>query len=177
MVDTLKLPIASNQVQFSLVDTRPLRAMAPACAARGVQLLTYGTLLGGLLTDAWLGKGEPAKAALTTPSLGKYMNMIKHWGGWALFQQLLQVARRVADRHAGASIATVGIAWVLRQQAVGGVIVGLRAGLSEHSAENRHALALAQALTEADLAELLAASRAGRDLMTVIGDCGDEYRG
>ena len=102
--------------------------------------------------------------------------MVQQWGGWALFQALLAAARGVADRHAGASVATVAIAWVLRQQAVGGVIVGLRAGLSEHSAENARAVALAEALTAADLAELLAASRAGRDLMQVIGDCGDEYR-
>ena len=65
---------------------------------------------------------------------------------------------------------------MLRQPAVGGVIVGLRAGLSEHSADNRQAVALAAALSEADLAELGAASRAGKDLMAVIGDCGDEYR-
>ena len=177
MTDTLQLPIVSNQVQFSLVDARPLARMAPACEARGVKLLTYGTLLGGLLTDAWLGRPAPAKQALDTPSKGKYFNMIQQWGGWGLFQALLAAARSVADRHAGASIATVAIAWVLRQQAVGGVIVGLRAGLSEHSAENARAVALAEALTAADLAQLLAASRAGRDLLAVIGDCGDEYRG
>lgn len=75
MCDQLKLPIASNQVQFSLVDSRPLARMAPACEARGVKLLTYGTLLGGLLTDKYLGKPEPTKAQLTTPSLGKYYNV------------------------------------------------------------------------------------------------------
>jgi aryl-alcohol dehydrogenase-like predicted oxidoreductase len=176
MTETLGLPIASNQVQFSLVDARPLARIAPECAKRGVRLLTYGTLLGGLLTDAWLAKPAPTKAQLATPSLGKYSRMIEAWGGWGLFQALLAAARRVADRHAGASIATVAIAWVLRQPAVGGVIVGLRAGLSEHSAENRQAVALAAALSEADLAELGAASRAGKDLMAVIGDCGDEYR-
>lgn len=41
------MPIASNQVQFSVVDTRPLAKMAPLCAAHGVHLLTYGTLMGG----------------------------------------------------------------------------------------------------------------------------------
>jgi aryl-alcohol dehydrogenase-like predicted oxidoreductase len=176
MVDELKLPIASNQVQFSLVDARPLARMAPACAARGVKLLTYGTLLGGLLTDAWLARPAPTKAQLSTPSLGKYFRMVEAWGGWVLFQGLLRACRAVADRHSGASVATVAIAWVLRQPAVGGVIVGLRAGLSEHSAENGRALALAAALSEADLAELGAASRAGRDLLAQIGDCGDEYR-
>ena len=75
MVDELKLPIASNQVQFSLVDSRPLARMAPACEARGVKLLTYGTLLGGLLSDKYLGMPEPTKTQLSTPSLGKYYNV------------------------------------------------------------------------------------------------------
>lgn len=52
------IPIASNQVQFSVIDMRPAARMAPLCAARGVKLLTYGTLGGGLITDAWLGRPE-----------------------------------------------------------------------------------------------------------------------
>ena len=93
MTDTLKIPIATNQVQFSLVDTRPLASMAPACASRGVKLLCYGVLLGGLLTDKWLGKPEPTRAALTTPSLGKYFRMVQAWGNWELFQELLAACR------------------------------------------------------------------------------------
>lgn len=105
--------------------------------------------------------------------------MIRHWGGWPLFQTLLTTCRAVADRHptTNATIATVAIGWVLRQKAVGGVIVGLRAGLSEHSGENSRALALAEQLTDVDLAELTGASKRGRDLLAVLGDCGDEYRG
>jgi aryl-alcohol dehydrogenase-like predicted oxidoreductase len=176
MVDELKIPIASNQVQYSLVDTRPRDRMAAACQARGVKLLCYGTLLGGLLTDRYLGKAEPqGRAELSTPSLGKYYNMVRHWGGWGLFQELLRACRSVADRH-GASIATVALAWVLRQEAVAGVIVGLRAGLSEHAAENRAACALSEKLTPADLAEIAAVQAKGRDLLGHIGDCGDEYR-
>jgi len=173
MVDELKVPIASNQVQFSLVDQRPLRAMAPACAARGVQLVCYGTLLGGLLAPAWVGRKEPTPAELPTPSQRKYFNMIKAWGGWALFQELLGAAQRVGARH-GVSCSVVGLAWVLAQPAVAGCIVGLRAGLSEHAEENDAALKVA--LSAADLAELAAVTAKGADLFARIGDCGDEYR-
>lgn len=169
------IPIVSNQVQFSLLDTRPARAMAPLCAARGVALLTYGTLMGGMLTDAWLGVPEPrSRAALPTPSLGKYFNMVKAWGSWDLFQELLRAARAVADRH-GVDIAHVAIKWVLDQPAVGGVIVGLRAGLSEHADDNARAFGVV--LTDEDRAQLAAVQARGRDLMAAIGDCGDEYRG
>jgi aryl-alcohol dehydrogenase-like predicted oxidoreductase len=174
MVDELRLPIAANQVQFSLVDQRPLRAMAPACAARGVQLLCYGTLLGGLLSDAWLGKPAPTPAELPTPSQRKYYNMLRAWGSWALFQELLAATKAVGSRH-GVSVAVVGLAWVLAQPAVAGCIVGLRAGLSEHNEEN--AAALRVALTAADFAQLAAVTAKGADLFSKIGDCGDEYRG
>ena len=173
MTDELRLPIASNQVQFSLVDQRPLRAMAPACAARGVQLLCYGSLLGGLLSDQWRRKPEPTKAQLITPSLGKYMQMVRAWGGWGLFQELLEAAAAVGARH-GCSVSAVAVAWVLAQPAVGGVIVGLRAGLSSHEADNERALALK--LDAADMAALAAVCAKSQDLFARIGDCGAEYR-
>jgi len=186
------IPIASNQVQFSVVDSRPLRAMAPYCDAHGVKLLTYGTLMGGLLSDAWLGRPAPSRAELATPSLGKYYTVLQQWGSWALFQEMLRALRGIADRHsAGAAggvggaggepsaaarftVANVAVAWVLAQPAVGSVIVGVRAGLSEHADENARALGLA--LTERDLADVAAVQAKGADLLSVIGDCGDEYR-
>jgi aryl-alcohol dehydrogenase-like predicted oxidoreductase len=163
-------------VQFSVVDMRPAAAMAPLCASAGVQLLTYGTLLGGLLSEKWLGAPEPrSRADLPTPSLGKYYNMIRAWGGWPLFQDMLKALRDVGARHGGASIAVVGVRYILDQPAVGGVIVGLRAGLSEHTADLSRALTLT--LTDADRATIAAVQARSRDLLTAIGDCGDEYRG
>ena len=167
----LGVPIVSNQVQFSLVDTRPAARMATVCVAHDVQLLTYGTLCGGLLSDKFLRKPEPRREDNLTPSQGKYLRMIQAWGGWALFQKLLIACREVADAHAPASIANVAVAWVLAQPAVGGVIVGLRAGLSEHHEDNQRALSLV--LTPGDLSRLAAVQKQGRDLMAVIGDCGD----
>ncbi|HVC52424.1 MAG TPA: aldo/keto reductase, partial [Stellaceae bacterium] len=81
--------IVSNQVQYSLVDRRPAAGMAAFCEAHGVALLTYGTLLGGLLSEAWLGRREPGHADLVTMSQQKYKQMIDTWGGWTLFQELL----------------------------------------------------------------------------------------
>lgn len=167
------LPVVSNQVQFSVIDSRPARQMGPYCAAHGVQLLAYGTLLGGLLSEAWLGRPEPTKVDVITTSQRKYLNTIHAWGSWADFQGMLATLKRIADAH-GVSIPVVGLRWVLDQSAVAGVIVGLRAGIAEHSAENERAFALE--LTDEDRAAIAAAQGKGRDLMAVIGDCGDEYR-
>lgn len=42
----------------------------------------------------------------------QYYNMIRKWGGWPLFQDLLSVTKSVADKH-GVSIPNVGVRWVL----------------------------------------------------------------
>ena len=165
--------VVSNQVQYSLVDRRPAARMAAWCAEHGVSLLAYGTLLGGLLSDRYLGRPEPGRGELVTASLGKYKQMIDAWGGWALFQELLAALRRIADRH-NVSIANIGTRCVLDQPAVAGVIVGARLGLAEHIADNARPFDVA--LDAADLAEIEPVLAKSRDLMTVIGDCGDEYR-
>ncbi|KAI0319410.1 Aldo/keto reductase [Amylostereum chailletii] len=118
--------IVTNQVQFSLIDTRPLHGMADVCTKHKVKLLTYGTLCGGFLADAWLDKPEPDPySGALTPSQRKYLDMIlKVWGDWRLFQTLLATLRAIADRHDGASVANVATRWVLDHPFVGAVLVG-----------------------------------------------------
>jgi aryl-alcohol dehydrogenase-like predicted oxidoreductase len=165
--------IVSNQVQYSLVDRRPEARMALWCAEHGVSLLGYGTLLGGLLSEAWLGRPEPGRAELNTASLQKYKRMIDAWGGWGLFQELLAMLKRIADKR-GASIASIGTRYVLDRPAVAGVIVGARLGVAEHIADNARTFDVT--FDSDDLAALEPILAKGRDLMRVIGDCGDEYR-
>lgn len=50
--------------------------------------------------------------------------ILKAWGDWTLFQELLAVLRSIGDRHGGVSIANVATRWVLDQPAVGAVIIG-----------------------------------------------------
>jgi aryl-alcohol dehydrogenase-like predicted oxidoreductase len=167
------IAIVSNQVQFSLVDRRPEAKMAAFCREDGSSLLAYGTLLGGLLSESYLGRREPGRAELATASLQKYKRMIDAWGDWTLFQELLAALKGIADKH-GVGIANVGVLWVLDRPAVAGVIVGTRLGVAEHLADNARVFGLA--LDGEDLAAIDAVSAKSRDLMRVIGDCGDEYR-
>ena len=167
------IPIVSNQVQYSLVDLRPAIAMQSLCLDRGVKLLTYGTLCGGLLSERYLGQGEPARGALSTASLRKYKQMIDLWGGWAQFQRLLLALKGVADRY-GASIANVAVRAILDRPAVAGVIVGARLGVVEHIAENLQTFSLR--LDDADRAQIDEAVVGAADLFRIVGDCGDEYR-
>lgn len=167
------IPIVSNQVQFSLVDRRPLVKMAQFCQERGIHLLAYGTLAGGLLSEAYLGQREPSRWGLETASLRKYKQMVDAWGGWAQLQALLQTLQAIAQKHR-VSIANVAVRYVLDQPAVAGVIVGARLGIAEHRQDN--AAVFGFSLDPEDHAKIEDALTGARDLYALIGDCGDEYR-
>ncbi len=61
------IPIATNQVSFSLLDRRAAGPLSEVCRKSGVKLLAYGTLCGGFLSDKWLGKAEPELDARLEP--------------------------------------------------------------------------------------------------------------
>lgn len=117
-------PLTSMQVQYSLLDRRPQKAMAALAAEHGFHFLCYGTVAGGFLSDRWLGAAEPVDAQANR-SLTKYKLIIDEFGGWDLFQALLGALRGSADRH-GTDIATVASRYVLGLPHVAGVIVGAR---------------------------------------------------
>lgn len=165
--------IVSNQVQYSLVDMRPDLKMAAYCREHGITLLTYGTVLGGLLSEKYLGRAEPGRSELNTASLQKYRNMVDAWGGWSLFQELLVALKSIADK-CHVSIANLGVRYILDRPAVAGVIVGTRLSVTEHIADNARVFGFS--LDDDDRNAIEAVLAKSRDLMKLIGDCGDEYR-
>lgn len=126
-----------------------------------------------------MGKAQPNSGAeLYTASLSKYKNMVDTWGGWSLFQDLLVTLETVARRH-DCSLASVATHYILDRPAVGGVIVGCRlgvAGAGQHISDSLHSCSPDLKLTGEDLSAIEAVTQRSRDLMVVIGDCGDEYR-
>jgi aryl-alcohol dehydrogenase-like predicted oxidoreductase len=167
------IPILSNQVQYSLIDQRPDRAMRDLCLKKEVSLLTYGTVAGGLLSERYLGRPEPTRPELTTASLQKYKRMIDAWGGWQLFQELLAALAVVAEKH-HSTIASVAVRAILERPSVAGVIIGVRFGESEHIADNVRLFDLA--LDADDRLRIASVTSRSADLLHAIGDCGDEYR-
>ena len=167
------IKLVSNQVQYSLIDRRPEIKMVPLCKERGIGLLTYGTLCGGLISEKYLGRPEPSRGELNTASLGKYKQMVDAWGGWNLLQELLKVLKSIADTH-DVSIPNVATRYVLDRPAVAGVIIGVRLGLTDHMKDNARVFGLK--LTEQDRSRIEQVLADGRDLYDRIGDCGDEYR-
>ncbi|KAH9903931.1 NADP-dependent oxidoreductase domain-containing protein [Xylariomycetidae sp. FL2044] len=165
--------IATNQVSCSVIDRRVGRGrLSSVCAQHNVGILAYGTLLGGYLTEKWLGKPEPENMDALNWSLRKYLRFIRVAGGWGAFQQVLAALDTVAKRH-GVSIPAVATRYVLDLPWVSAVIVGSR--LSRDSARyiSSNLQAFEFHMTEADLSLIREAQEA---LTDVPGDCGDEYR-
>lgn len=155
-------PIASIQLQYSVLDRRPRLAVAELCRRHGIALLAYGTVAGGFLSDRWLG--APAPGELENRSLVKYRLIVNETGGWERLQRALAALSRVARRHDG-DVASAATAWTLAQPGVAAAIVGVRS--------ERHLPALARAaglrLDPADL-EGVEAAMAGAP-----GPAGDVY--
>jgi aryl-alcohol dehydrogenase-like predicted oxidoreductase len=141
--------VRTMQVQYSLLDDRPARAMTALGATEGMHLLCYGTVAGGFLSERWLGVAEPT-GMLENRSLVKYKLIIDDAGGWDWLQALLATLAGIAGRH-GSDIASVASRWVLDLPQVAAVIVGVRsrAHLERHrrlfelalDAEDRTAIA------------------------------------
>lgn len=167
------IKIVSNQVQYSILDSRPEKLMAPFCEKNNIGILAYGTLLGGFLSEKYLDAPEPYKGSLDTASLQKYFNMIMRWGDWQLFQELLASLNNISKKH-GCSIANVATAYILGKPSVAGVIIGTRLGISEHRDDNLRVFDIQ--LDSEDYSQINTVTEKSVNLFDAIGDCGSEYR-
>ena len=165
--------IATNQVSCSVIDLRAVRGrMSNLCASRGVGLLCYGTLLGGFLSERWLGQPEPEDIGALNWSLRKYLRFIWAAGGWDAFQGVLEALGTVARKH-GVPIPAVATRWVLDAPAVKAVIVGTRLSVGSEQYIAQNLLAFSFELDDEDRGVI---ARAQEGLRDIPGDCGDEYR-
>jgi diketogulonate reductase-like aldo/keto reductase len=148
---------------------------------------------GGFIAEKWLGKPEPELYSNgITPSQRKvskiemlavandadciqYFEMIRIWGGWKLFQELLQTLQTIAVKH-NVSISNVATRWILDFPYVGAVIVGARMGVTEHIEDNM--MVYGWKLDPRDRSAInQVLERSQRDdIYNQLGDCGGEYR-
>ena len=99
--------------------------------------------------------------------------MIDMWGGWQLFQELLEALNNISQKH-NCSIANIATRFILDKPQVAGVIIGTRLGISEHREDNSKVFDLK--LDEDDISLISTITSKSNNLFDAIGDCGDEYR-
>lgn len=110
----------------------------------------------------------------------------------------MAVLRDVGNRHGAVSIANIATRWVLDHPFVGAVIIGMNAimiffemepysgpvisfpgarlGVSEHPDDNQHVFGFTLTEEDRNAIEAVLAQSNGRRMITMIGDCGAEYR-
>ncbi len=116
--------IASNQVQYSVLDQRVEKNMTALAERYNIPFLCYGTVAGGFLSDRYLGAPDPVPP-YENRSLTKYRLIIDEFGGYDLFQQALQVLHDIGKKYE-VGITEVAGNYILQKPMVGGIIVGAR---------------------------------------------------
>jgi len=117
-------PIVTNQVGYNLFDRRWERHMFPTARDLNISIMAYGPMAHGLLTGAftrdtkfeendWRRRGMIFGQALFTPE--NFPHNI------SVVEQLAELAR-----EAGASLAPLAVAWVLRDPLVAVALSGTR---------------------------------------------------
>lgn len=127
--------VASLQTQVSLFDRRIDRGLGELCRQKNIKIYAYGSLLGGFISEKWLGKKEePQLKQLTNRSLVKYKLVIDSACGWDEFQRRLSFLNELATKY-HCDIANIAIAALLQGRRADAVIVGLSP--QNYAAQNR----------------------------------------
>ncbi len=104
-----KIPLASNQVKFSLLDRRPERSgLVELCQKLGITIIAYSPLEKGILT----GKYSPEKI----PSGYRAWRYNKNY--LLKIEPLLETLRQIGEVHGGKTIAQVALSWLTAKGAV-----------------------------------------------------------
>mgnify|MGYP001121570485 CR=1 FL=1 len=116
------IPVVSCQSQYSVFDRRPEKELLDYCKSKGISLLCYGTLSGGMLAEKWIGQ---TSIQPETRSHVKYFQVIEDTLGWDDYQELLLLLKRIATKHS-VKVSQIATKYILNQQGVGASIIGVR---------------------------------------------------
>uniref|UniRef100_A0A7S3VHA1 NADP-dependent oxidoreductase domain-containing protein n=1 Tax=Chaetoceros debilis TaxID=122233 RepID=A0A7S3VHA1_9STRA len=172
------VPIVSNQVQLSCLDSRPIQSgMADWCAENDVSLIGFGTVGSGILSERYLGRATgPTQEEKNTASMRMYSKTAERFGSWKLVQELLNTMDAVASdvRSSGrcpeANISNIAQRYVLDTKSVASVLIGVRN--QNHIAENIRSHSFQLNSDERDAINAVIAKRKGP-----AGDVWDIERG
>jgi aryl-alcohol dehydrogenase-like predicted oxidoreductase len=116
-------PIHTHQIQYNLIDRRVEASIQALCLKHNIQLLTYGPLAGGFLSDKFRGVKQPQLEPDHARSF-YYSSMIQTHGGWPATMDILETLAEIGQKYSK-SISQVALNWVRQQPGVSAVVSGL----------------------------------------------------
>ncbi|HEY9375899.1 MAG TPA: aldo/keto reductase [Jiangellaceae bacterium] len=142
------LPLASNQVQYSLLRRDPeTNGVLEACQELGVTLIAYMPLASGALTGKYSASNRPA-------GWRRYMRYFRG-KNLAKLEELLELLRAIGDHH-GASPSQVSLRWLIQHDGVLPIV-----GAKNGNQARQNAGALGFALEDDELNALSEATKPG----------------
>ncbi|HEX7354895.1 MAG TPA: aldo/keto reductase family protein [Mycobacteriales bacterium] len=118
----LRVPLVSNQPQYSMLYRVIEREVVPASVERGIGQIVWSPIAQGVLTGKYEpGKQPPAGSRATDDKGGS--NMIKRWMGNDALLSAVQNLRPIAS-DLGLTLPQLAVAWVLTNPNVAAAIVG-----------------------------------------------------
>jgi len=119
--------IASNQLSYSLLFRAIEFEVAPACVEGGVGILTYSSLMQGLLTGKFASADDVPDDRARTRHFSSSRPQARHSGPGCEAETFaaVEAIREVAD-GLGQPMADVSLAWIAAQPGVSSVIAGGR---------------------------------------------------
>ena len=101
--------------------------------------------------------------------------MIIVWGGWRLFQELLETLAIIGKKYK-VSVSNIATRWVLDHEFVAAVIIGARMGISEHTEENLKVFSFKLDDEDKHVIQTVLDRSKVQAVFEAMGDCGAEYR-
>ncbi len=113
-------PVVSNQVQYSIFHRDIEKQMLPFCREKGVSILAYGSLGGGVLTGKYKEPPQFPKSDARSFFYTYYREPF-----WSKARQMVSVLEEIAGKR-NVPVGDVAINWVLLKNEVATCIAGCR---------------------------------------------------
>ncbi|MBD0736811.1 aldo/keto reductase family protein [Streptomyces sp. CBMA29] len=127
----LRVPLVSNQPQYSALWRVIEAEVVPACEELGIGQIVFSPIAQGVLTGKYVPGQQPPAGSRATDAKGG-ANMIDRWMNDDVLERVQQLHPLAAE--AGLTTAQLAVAWVLQNPNVSAAIVG--ASRPEQVAEN-----------------------------------------
>ena len=132
LADQLRVPLVSNQPQYSALHRVPEGEVIPACRELGISQVVYSPLAQGVLTGKYR-PGEPVpEGSRATDEKGGGARFIQRWMKDDVLARVQELEPVAADL--GLSMGALALAWVLQEENVAAAIIG--ASRPEQVADN-----------------------------------------
>ena len=122
LADELRVPLVSNQPQYSAIYRVVEAEVLPASREAGLSQVVWSPLAQGVLTGKYRPGQAPPEGSRATDKEGGGAGFIERWLRDDVLERV-QELRPLAD-EAGLSMASLALAWVLQEENVASAIIG-----------------------------------------------------